>query len=224
MYAPGSRFRYSGEGFVLLGRLVEAVTGQSAAQVVAARVFGPAGMVQSTYGWPVDHAPAVAWAHDGSGAVLPDQGPAGFAHRRDAGPAKPVQQWTETERVAAAVASGKPGLPIYMTPNMAAGLWTTAGDYARFLKFTRHFPVLNVPAISVKGDLSWGLGWGLDGTAGRRFAWHWGSNSGVANLFLIDLATGDGLVVLTNGDAGQKVYERAARIFFGREFDAFTWL
>lgn len=159
-FAPGSRFRYSGEGFVLLGRLVEAVTGQPAARIVGARVFGPAGMVRSTYGWPADHAPAVAWAHDGSGAVLPDQGPAGFARRRDAGPAKPVQDWTDAERVAAAVASGKPGLPIYMTPNMAAGLWTTAGDYARFLRFARGFPVLGMPAVVVRGGSVLGSGLG----------------------------------------------------------------
>jgi len=50
-FTPGSRFRYSGEGFVLLGRLVEAVTGKTAAQVVEARVLRPAGMSHSTYGW-----------------------------------------------------------------------------------------------------------------------------------------------------------------------------
>lgn len=42
-FTPGTRFRYSGEGFVLLGRLIEALTGLSAAQVVEARVLRPAG-------------------------------------------------------------------------------------------------------------------------------------------------------------------------------------
>jgi hypothetical protein len=77
--------------------------------------------------------PAVAWAHDRGGGVLIDKGPAGYAMRRDAGPAKPVDWWTLGEREKAAVALGKPAMPIFMTPNMAAGLWTTASDYARFL-------------------------------------------------------------------------------------------
>jgi len=223
-FAPGTRFRYSGEGFVLLGRLVEAVTGLTAAQVVEARVLRPAGMRRSTYGWARGTNPAVAWAHDGGGAVLAEQGPVGFEARRDAGPPTPVDRWAREDREKAAVALDKPAIPLFMTPNMAAGLWTTAGDYARFLAFARRFPALSMPTTRVKGTLDWGLGWGLERGEESRFAWHWGSNDGVANLFIVDLATGVSVVILTNGDAGRKVYERAARTVFAREFDAFAWL
>jgi len=222
--APGTRFRYSGEGFALLGRLVEAVTGQTAAQVVEARVLRPAGMSRSSYGWAWGAQPAVAWPHDGGGAVLPDKGPADYIRRRDAGPLKPVDRWTLADQGKAALANGKPALPLFMTPNMAAGLWTTAGDYARFLAFARHYPALSTPTVRVKDTLDWGLGWGLERGASRRFAWHWGANDGVANLFVVDLASGAAIVILTNGDAGRQVYERAARTVFGREFDAFAWL
>ncbi len=223
-FAPGTRFRYSGEGFVLLGRLVEAATGQTAAQVVETRVLRPAGMGRSTYGWARGTEPAVAWAHDGGGGVLVDKGPAGYAMRRDAGPPKPVDRWTLGEREKAVIALGKPAMPIFMTPNMAAGLWTTASDYARFLAFAQRYPGLSTKTTRVKGTLDWGLGWGMESDGGRRFAWHWGTNDGVANLFVVDLVSGLAIVVLTNGDAGRKVYERAARTVFAREFDAFAWL
>lgn len=223
-FVPGTKFRYSGEGYVLLGRMVEVVTGQTAAQVVETRVLRPAGMHRSTYGWPRGTEPAVAWAHDGSGAVLADQGPAAFAIRRDAGPSTPVDRWTQAEREKAAVALGRPAMPIFMTPNMAAGLWTTAGDYARFLIFAQRYPELSTPTIPVRGTLDWGLGWGLERGTGQSFAWHWGANDGVANLFAVDLASRAAIVVLTNGDSGRRVYERAARSHFSREFDAFAWL
>ncbi len=223
-FPPGTRFRYSGEGFALLGRLVEAVTGQTAAQVVETRVLRPAGMSRSTYGWARDTEPAVAWAHDGGGGVVIDKGPAGYTMRRDAGPLKPVDRWMLGERERAAVALGKPPMPIFMTPNMAAGLWTTASDYARFLAFAQRYPGLSTKTIRVKGTLDWGLGWGMESDGERRFAWHWGTNDGVANLFVVDLVSGLAIVVLTNGDAGRKVYERAARTVFTREFDAFAWL
>ncbi len=174
-FAPGTRFRYSGESFVLLGRLVEAVSGQTAAQVVEARVLRPAGMGRSTYGWARGTEPAVAWAHDGGGGVLIDKGPADYAIRRDAGPPRPVDRWTLADREKAAVALGKPAMPIFTTPNLAAGLWTTASDYARFLAFARRYPPLSTPSIRVKGTLDWGLGWGLERSGGRRFAWHWGA-------------------------------------------------
>jgi CubicO group peptidase (beta-lactamase class C family) len=223
-FKPGSDFRYSGEGFALLARLAEAVTGQTAAEVVRSRVLTPAVMTRSSYGWTAGQSPAVAWAHDVGGDLMADKGPARYQSSRDAGPQRSVETWTQDDRVAAAKALGKPALPVFMTPNMAAGLWTTAGDYARFLRFARRYPAMNTAAVKVEGSLAWGLGWGLEQSGSGRFAWHWGANDGVANLFVLDLASGDGLVVLTNGAGGQRVYERAARVRFAREFDALTWL
>ena len=101
-FAPGTGFRYSGEGFVLLGRLVEAVTGLTVAQVVEARVLRPAEMRRSTYGWARGAEPVVARAHDGSGAVLADKDPAGYATRRDADDAL-----AETRAIYRASASGE---------------------------------------------------------------------------------------------------------------------
>jgi len=223
-FRPGSDFRYSGEGYTLLARLAEAITGQTAAEVVHSRVLMPAGMTRSSYGWAAGQTPMVAWAHDAGGELMADAGPAKFQASRDAGPRRPVETWTQGDRIAAAKALGKPALPVFMTPNMAAGLWTTAGDYARFLIFAQRYPAINTPTVTVEAGLSWGMGWGLEHLGSDRFAWHWGANDGVANLFVLDLASGAGLVVLTNGAGGQRVYERAARVQFAREFDALTWL
>ncbi|MBB5715819.1 serine hydrolase domain-containing protein [Sphingomonas aerophila] len=223
-FKPGTAFRYSGEGYVLLGRLAEAVTGQTAAQVVRSRVIEPAGMTRSSYGWAAGQRVAVAWAHDAGGEVLPDAGPPRYEKARDAGPHRPVEAWTNADRAAAARALGRPELPIFTTPNMAAGLWTTATDYARFLRFARRYPGMSSPAVRVEGNLGWGLGWAVEQAGARRFAWHWGANDGVANLFVFDPEHNQALVVLTNGAGGQRVYERAARVHFAREFDALTWL
>jgi CubicO group peptidase (beta-lactamase class C family) len=46
-FEPGSRFEYSNYGFVLLGALIEAVTGQSYYDYVRNNVFGPAGMTST---------------------------------------------------------------------------------------------------------------------------------------------------------------------------------
>ncbi len=43
-FAPGSRFEYSNYGFVLLGAIIEAVSGESYYDYVREHVFGPAGM------------------------------------------------------------------------------------------------------------------------------------------------------------------------------------
>lgn len=48
---PGTAWSYSGEGYVLLQRAVEAVTGQTLDQFMAAQVFAPLAMNHSSYVW-----------------------------------------------------------------------------------------------------------------------------------------------------------------------------
>lgn len=49
--APGTKWHYSGEGYVLLQRAVEAVAGQPLDQFMAAQVFTPLAMNHSAYAW-----------------------------------------------------------------------------------------------------------------------------------------------------------------------------
>ncbi|CUI02731.1 serine hydrolase domain-containing protein [Massilia antarctica] len=49
--APGAKWNYSGEGYVLLQRAVEAVTGQPLDQFMSSQVFKPLGMLHSDYAW-----------------------------------------------------------------------------------------------------------------------------------------------------------------------------
>lgn len=46
-FAPGARFRYSNEGYTLLGAIVERVSGQPYMTFLQERVLGPAGMVST---------------------------------------------------------------------------------------------------------------------------------------------------------------------------------
>ncbi len=49
--APGAKWHYSGEGYVLLQRAVEAVTGQPLDRFMTAQVFKPLGMHHSSFVW-----------------------------------------------------------------------------------------------------------------------------------------------------------------------------
>jgi CubicO group peptidase (beta-lactamase class C family) len=53
-FAPGTRFRYSNTGFLLLGRIVERVSGELFGDVLARRIFTPLGMTRTR------HTPSVA--------------------------------------------------------------------------------------------------------------------------------------------------------------------
>ena len=42
-------------------------------------------------------------------------------------------------------------------------------------------------------------------------------------MSVVDISSGWVPVVLTNGNAGRKIYERAVRAMFGQEVDTLTW-
>lgn len=48
-FAPGERYEYSNSGFVLLGAVIERLTGQDYYDAIHTRVFAPAGMTRSDY-------------------------------------------------------------------------------------------------------------------------------------------------------------------------------
>lgn len=56
-----------------------------------------------------------------------------------------------------------------------------------------------------------GLGWGLEQSADGAQLWQWGSNPGYRAFVLAVPGSGDGLVLLTNSDAGMKLVEPLVR-------------
>ena len=69
---PGSRYRYSGEGYWVMQQLVEDVTGERFADVVQRVVLDPLGMQHSTFHHPLTEAylAATATAHNNAGEPI----------------------------------------------------------------------------------------------------------------------------------------------------------
>lgn len=187
---PGTQFRYSGGGTVVLQQLLEDVTGTPFARLARELVLEPLGMSDSDYAQPLPtelHDKA-ATAHDELGRPLEGR-------------------W-------------------HTYPEMAAaGLWTTPSDLATFAIAVRNAyigadsallsPALaaemltpQMPATDRIGGLD-ALGLGLflaDG--GKRFG-HSGGNAGFKCHLLAYRDTGQGAAVMTNGDNGSYVVQRA---------------
>src|ERR1044072_5687751 len=69
-FEPGTRWQYSGEGFVLLQRVVEKIAGRPIAEYMRTAVLEPLGMKQSTYAWTPEIKNVSALGHDRQGAPL----------------------------------------------------------------------------------------------------------------------------------------------------------
>lgn len=190
--AVGSAYRYSGGGYSIAQQMMIDATGQTFPVVVRDKVFAPIGMTRSTEDQPLDAARAAhaAWPHDTKGAPV-----AGGPHTY---------------------------------PEMAAaGLWTTANDLAKFvidLAKSANGESGHVLSPKTAREMltpvksGYGLGLSVQGATARKYFYHNGSNAGYKAVILAYPDTGDGVVVLTNGDQGYQLSEaivRAVAIEYG---------
>lgn len=75
-FPPGSRFGYSGAGFLCLQRAVERLTGRSLPALMRELVFEPLGMHQSGYVWIPAYEQSKVYGHTAAGTVRPRRKPA----------------------------------------------------------------------------------------------------------------------------------------------------
>ena len=139
--APGSRYAYSGEAFIWLQLVVEKIMGMGLGDVMKAKLFDPAGMSHSSFGWDEQIAGSTVFGHseppDGEQA-LPPQPTRELGDRllRVASQwRKPIASWTFEDSVAAMRETdpAKPPSTHDLLVNSAGGLLTTASDYAKFM-------------------------------------------------------------------------------------------
>lgn len=173
---PGKEYRYSGGGFVVLQQLITDVTRRDFAQLMRELVLQPARMTSSTYEQPLPQ----VW-----------QSRTAVGHLQDGSPVN--GSW-------------------HTYPAQAAGgLWTNPTDLAHFIiGIWRSYHGLSDNLLPQRlaqlmltrqvGDF--GLGFSLPSEGIFRFQ-HGGSNVGYRCHLVLSVQSGDGVVIMTNGDAGE---------------------
>ncbi len=230
-FEPGARFRYSGEGYYLLQRVVEQVTAQPFALAMEELVLAPFGMQRSSFVWLPAFEGIVASGH--GDPATPRDGLAemgrGFAKVADR-VGRPPREWTAADALRGAGLANpqrKP-VPVMTQPNAAGSLFTTATDYGAFLaRALAAGGPLALPAAlraeqlrpqtQITDALAWGLGWGLERAGARTLAWHWGDNGSIKNFVVADPEAGRAIAVFTNAASGARAYDRIVRAATGGE-------
>jgi len=136
------------------------------------------------------------------------------------------------------------------TAEAAGSMWTTAGDYARFLVGIlgaeekrretanamlerqveiRSERMFGPGAIHETGEnegirLSWGLGWGCFRTSDGRAFFHTGHDIGFQNYTVTHADRRIGIVCLSNSDNFESIAEEVVRTVLGQEGSPFRWL
>jgi CubicO group peptidase (beta-lactamase class C family) len=193
---PGARFDYSNSNYIVLGSIVERLTGLAFEEYVTRNVFGPSGMTRTCYcEVGADHR-----------ATPYSRYTAGFGPTRRSVP----DRWVE-------VPSGarRPGAP-------AGGGISTVGDLARFATALLEHRLLSdtmttqvlTPRIRMDDGGSKGFGFEVYDRGATRFVGHGGNYWGTMTQIDIYPAQHVVVVILSNNDAsgGEAVRSWTRRI------------
>ena len=159
-FHPGSHWEYSNSGYVVLGLVVEKVSGKSFPEFLHERIFAPLGMANT-----------VAYCK-GKNEVT----------NRAYGHSRSSDGWQQTDQSSTSATLGDGG--IYTSLNDLAK-WDAALRNHSLLSANETEPAItpvNVPDDSVKGPdnepAEYGFGWYVNSYKGRPRMWHYGETMG----------------------------------------------
>lgn len=199
-FTPGSRFSYSGAGFLYLERVVEHVTRKELTPLMRELVFEPLGMRDSGYVWIDDYETRKAYGHTAAGTVAPRRKPSkGTMATLHTTPLDYARFTIALAKSAAMLATQTP---------------VDAGCYNCLTKTTG----------TMSATLSWGLGVALERTSRGTAFWHWGENNGEFQNFVMGDPGGDGVVIFTNSGNGFSIMPEIVTAVLGGEHPAFAWM
>jgi CubicO group peptidase (beta-lactamase class C family) len=206
-FTPGSRFSYSGEGFVYLQHTIEHIEGKPLNQIMQQLVFTPLRMTRSTY---ISQAgPGITLGYN---PALKPQNPIktldGIAASSLLTNAHDYSLFLE------AILSGrrlKPATLLQMeTPQIAVDpTCTNCIDHA---------------PQKLSTDLFWGLGWGIEQTSTGKYLWHWGDNGSFKAFVAVDLHRRNAVVFFANSQNGLSIAPAIVHTTMGGDHPAFSWI
>ena len=188
-FDPGERFGYSGEGFGLLQKVVENITGLSLNEFVGNEVFDPLGMKHSSFNWIEPYEETTSFPHN-------QFMEAGEKRRFAVGHAAANLHTTASDYARFLLAMLIP-----------TGLQGSSVDsmLVQQLKVDPEEP----------SDLGWGLGFGLERVKEDHSFWHWGDNGDFKCFCIVDPGRKNGVVYFTNSTYGLAVRKQIVELCLG---------
>ena len=186
---PDTEYRYSGEGYVLLQRIVEERTGKGLDELARERVFAPLGMTRSSFLFNDETRRNHALGHDPDGA--PDK-------------------WELHVPLASSTLHTTASDLARFGTHLASQI-RTRGPYSELAT-----PTVTV-ATEGNLELGWGPGLGIVTDGPRRYVYHGGNNVIFIADFMYGVEENLGYALLTNSANGQRMIDAIERRIFGRD-------
>jgi CubicO group peptidase (beta-lactamase class C family) len=180
---PGTTFSYSGGGYTLLELIIEEVTGLSFTNYMDSQVLAALEMDNSSFEWQPRLRPDTAKAYDEN--------------------LNPLPNYLFTEKAAAGLYSTIGDLSNFVIAEYDSYHGNARGMLSQQTMTTLYEPIADVVGLSAFVYQHTGLGHFINFTPdGTRLVIHDGGNEGWHTNFTLVPETGNGIVILTNGNNG----------------------
>ena len=203
-FEPGTKFRYSGEGYNYLQLVVENITGKELDIYMRDAVLNPLGMHDSRFVWDETFKFKTAIPHNRWGRAVDKW------------------HWQPDKTMGAATLF----TTIEDYARFLSAMLLTADSYEHTANPTqklspKYLEKMLQPQIEINHQLAWSLGWGLEQHEKDWFFLQWGDNPGIKHFAAGSRSRQLAVVVFTNGQNGQKVCRPIIETIFHAKLSAF---
>lgn len=199
LFAPGSSYAYSGEGYWFLQKVIEKLTGMHFEQVMQEEVFKPLGMHNSTY---------VQTKEMDISVIGPES--------RDLAPMLP--------NAAFSLLSNAHDYTLFLQALLAGKGLKPATQQQMFSKQS-NAQWFQRDTTEADSYIDWGLGLGLQQNEKGKAIWHWGSTDDFYSFYVAFPAAKESMVFFTRGDRGLKITDQLVNLLMGKQTNrAMQWL
>jgi CubicO group peptidase (beta-lactamase class C family) len=212
---PGERFSYSGEGYMLLQRVIEHLTRRPGEEWMQHQLLKALGMEKSSYIWSGEDELSLANGHDEKNK------PVAKRVHNDMGAAYSLNTTaTDFARFMCAIMQPMPHNETYLSPATLDMMLTPHVAVNDSAPWQDDWPK---QTIMLNPQVAWGLGWGIQQNSHTSF-WHWGDNFCYTAFAVGFHKEGIGVVIMTNNSKGYDLFEGLCLEAIGSESPAVRWL
>lgn len=210
-FEPGSKYSYSGEGFVYLQVVLEKLLGKNLEELAREQIFIPLKMDRSGYQWDTSFENNFAFGHDASGAL----------YHKDTDNEPRAGSTLETtpadySRFLEAVLQRK-----LLSEKSWNELFSTQ---IRIHSVKQFYPAEGIdPDLYNHLKLGYGLGWGVLETPRGTGVFKEGHGDGFQHYSILFPAAGKGILIMTNSDNGESIFKELLEVAIGDTYTPWQW-
>ncbi|GLU44776.1 serine hydrolase [Allomuricauda sp. NBRC 101325] len=210
-WEPGTKFGYSGEGFIYLQVVLERLTGKGLEELAQEYIFKPLGMQNSAYEWKSKFENDYALGHDENGESLKKD--------KDNEPRGGGTLETTSEDYTK-----------FLTAVLHQKLISEA-SYNEI--FSPHIKIRTEKQFGEKANIStnkyddinlgYGLGWGYFETPYGKAVFKEGHGSGFVHHSVLFPETGKGVMIMTNFEKGNSIFKKILEVVMNDVYTPWEW-